>query len=89
MILVVNKRNIKMGVRGDCENCPIALALKRTFKTKDVLVGLNEPYYVTQDNEMVNFKITKSMERFIERFDEEKPVKPSRFRLITVSRSRV
>ena len=81
-IIEVTKGDITAGRPGDCERCPIALAVARAIKRDDVHVSMSlmraGDYY---DSNSILWNLSKKVQNFIRRFDEGKPVKPFRFRL--------
>lgn len=74
MIVTVKRKHIIAGAPKDALHCPIGLALKEKFGE----VTVNE------DNVEINglkFQLASQAQRFIEQFDEGKPVKPFAFEL--------
>jgi len=76
MIINVTKKDIKNGTPGNYNTCPIALALKRQTG-RGIEVG-NELHDCDTGRRK---RSSTRMIRFIDRFDESKPVKPFNFRL--------
>lgn len=77
----ITKAHIRDGVPGNECDCPIALALKDALLTNDVAVN--------PDGMRVNnrtFSADKKDRRFIERFDNGKPVKPYSFEINRTNR---
>ena len=76
--LEVKEVDIKNGERGNCFRCAISLAAKRQFPGK---------YVYTRSTLNVDFNHFKSkkMLKFIKKFDNEEPVKPTKFRLRKVA----
>lgn len=74
----VTKKDIKRGEPTDPYSCPIALAVKRTLKVKQVCVTLGLVEFLWKDVEIVAPLPIKA-ETFIDRFDEELEVEPFSF----------
>ena len=73
MTVRVTWKDIRSGVMGDCQMCPIAKALRRkTYYKQDINVAGSE------DCTVGNYQATgpKTMDTFINQFDAGKPVKP-------------
>lgn len=78
MKIIVKEQHIKDG-RIQCPfRCPIALALKENGFEEPVVLG---NYFKVRGgfSEIVTVKLSKTVERFIYRFDTGKPVKPFSF----------
>lgn len=87
----VTPLDIAMGVRRSCFNCPIAKAVKRAIKRDDLEIGI-EPCRVLAkklDAQLTygsfeHFAILpEEAMRFINSFDNEEPVQPFAFELLT------
>lgn len=81
MKINVTAKDIRMGIRGNCLKCPIAIALKRAFKAKEVTVTT-----ITFLVDRLKFRIHEldddsNIVSFIEDFDQGVPVKPFSFEL--------
>jgi hypothetical protein len=72
----VSKENIKKGDPGLTATCPIALAIKKVIKNKKAVVHVDEPYIQVDNN---FYKLTKKAADFINKFDDYKKVKPTKF----------
>lgn len=75
----VNQFNIKLGEAKSYNNCPVARALKTTFKLSD-----DDDLGVYYDEIIVKGKIYKTpaiVRVFIQEFDDELPVQPFSFEL--------
>ena len=70
----VLKEDIKKGVKGNCNSCALARAIKRDTKIDNVSVGVDS---INVDG--IYYKTTKKAEKFIEAFDNGKKLKPSCF----------
>ena len=80
IVIDVTQEDINKGIKEDASKCPIARALKRTIKgIKDIEITGDTGSFMLQDQQY-QFKSTKTMDRFIEKFDDEgrKAVKPFR-----------
>lgn len=75
-LIKVTKKHINNGEMGSPWLCPIADALMETIQSNNVCVASR----ITIDNN--DYKLPRSAERFIRRFDEGKPVKPFNFFLV-------
>lgn len=74
--LEVSKKDIENGIRKDCNNCPIANALRKKFKIfnqDDVYVALS----IRIDD--TRYNLTDRAKIFISMFDAGKKVKPTSF----------
>lgn len=81
--LNITSKDIKNGVRGEGDSCPIArAALKAGFtgvNVDDTLAfDIKDPVYGTDE---VYLSLPKKALKFIENFDEGKTVKPFKLRL--------
>jgi hypothetical protein len=72
--VIVTEHDIKKGVPGDEDSCPIALALKRRFRRDDITVG---DYTIIIDGYVM--KHLAVTDRFVEAFDEGGFVRPFSF----------
>ncbi len=73
--LYVGKKDIQNGIRYEEASCPIALALKRKFKTDNVEVY--GPSEIIIDN--VYYYDDDAVGKFISNFDRRLTVKPTKF----------
>jgi hypothetical protein len=76
MKIKVQRRHIRDGVQWDWSACPIALAITEVLGVGDVSVG--QGVFRCGNT---NFGTSRRAERFIERFDDGKAVKPFVFEL--------
>ena len=81
MKINVTAEDILAGLRHNCSKCPIAIALKRAFKVKNVIVN-TVAFWV----ECLEFRIHEldddsNIISFIHDFDHAKPVKPFSFEI--------
>lgn len=83
MIVEVTQEDIDNGSPANAGHCPIALAVKRATGARDVVVSVERSgeIYVHNDKTTV-YRHTKASGKFVTKFDEDKPVKPFKFRLI-------
>ena len=82
MRIQVTKRDIDFGFANDTAACPVALALKRRFKTNLVSVGFARAMINTN-----GYPLPESVSQFIREFDARKSVQPFQFTLATVKRT--
>jgi hypothetical protein len=78
MKFTLTKSDIKKGIRGDFTSCPVVIRIKRE------LGSLVDTVTVHTDNILINgieHKTPKRVVRFINKFDEGKPVEPITFEL--------
>lgn len=76
MKITVTEDDIKHGIRGYPDRCPVALAVSRETGHFDVFVDGDIHFYM--------FDMTFSrrcVSKFVERFDHGKPVKPFSFNI--------
>lgn len=73
-LMKVTAEHISAGVRNAPQFCPIAIALKTQLNPGFVSVGSIR--YNVEDN---RYKLPRSAQRFVARFDKGKPVKPFNF----------
>jgi sulfatase maturation enzyme AslB (radical SAM superfamily) len=71
--ICVTEENIRKGRRRSGRSCPVALAIRRAFKTKNVNVG----FLVTVGK--MNYTYPRKVDEFICKFDNEKTVNPMSF----------
>ena len=77
--VTVTQKDIDTGIADNCLECPIARALKRTTR-KEWAVWKDNVF--TSNVKACNYKqydLPNKAQRFIEKFDERKPVKPFSF----------
>lgn len=72
----VIQKDIDDGVRTHGNECAVALAVRRAFRTKDVSVGLGSCRVKEKE-----YTLPKKCEKFIERFDLTGKGKPFSFEL--------
>lgn len=74
----VLKKDIRLGLPGNPRECPVSRAIRRKLKDSKVsVIG----HYIRINGEEVN--APKSVQRFVDRFDGSKPVRPFTFNLKT------
>ena len=77
MKIKVTKKDIKNGLPCSDSSCPIALAVRRTLKHREIVtvdslyVGINGKYS----------RLSKRAIRFVEKFDSNEIVKPFEFNI--------
>lgn len=81
MKVEITKSLIKRGERASCVDCPVALAINKTFKLHHASVDNGCAMAVDKNNKTIYFKLPKKAKNFIERFDDGKRVKPFTFEL--------
>ena len=70
----VTQEDIDKGIPEDCNNCAVALALKRKYKTDDVSVSIPDDYVLlTVNGEDLNirYKYENDILNFIDAFDKQ------------------
>lgn len=77
MLLRVTATDIRLAHDLLNVDCPLVLAAKRQLKVKVAVFD-----YLDIEIDGVYYKVTKTITKFMERFDDSKVVKPSTFRLI-------
>lgn len=82
MHVSVTAGHIKRGIRGECEKCPVALAMLDAGATS-VMVGDFYIYWKIARKGTCRVRNPKTVQAFIERFDSGKPVKPFEFDLVS------
>ena len=86
MKIRVSRDDIRKGKVGDGCNCPVARALKRQTPFRRVNVGSEIQLGSTGIEDILDPAISvdspRKVGRFIEAFDEGKPVKPFTFNLV-------
>lgn len=73
----VTREDIRNGRRKSTTSCPIANAIKRTFKKKNVCVGVGDFCIGKKE-----FLLSKRAKGFISRFDSYKKVNPFQFSVV-------
>lgn len=88
MYLTVTEEDIARGVPTDGSACPVARALKRELEPDYVFVSPDgiELVFETKDTGTIYLDLpaTKPMTSFIDAFDSDGQVQPSRFRLLGI-----
>lgn len=69
--------NIALGVPGEPDTCPIALAIKKKYLTDDVEVGCEG---VTLNH--IEYVGTKKLKDFVKKFDNGIKVNPTKFMFV-------
>lgn len=73
MKIKVLKRDIENGKKSSPCYCPVALAIKRYTKSKQVIVGKNE-IIVSGKKAILDNAQAKKLQKFITKFDKNKKV---------------
>jgi hypothetical protein len=77
LTIEVTQQDIDKGIKEDASRCPIAKATRRALQgIKDVEISSEGSF--TWSNKPYQFRLTKTMEKFMNKFDElgKKGVKP-------------
>jgi hypothetical protein len=84
MKIKVTQKDIDKGSKGSCYECPIAHAFKREVKNKiryAFAVNADSIDLVTKDYRRYIYALPKEAKKFIQRFDNDQPVKPFTFEI--------
>lgn len=82
MKIEVTQKDIDNGVQGECQLCPIALAIKSTSNFKRVYVNGKFIEVWHRGNQGIKtYELPKKAQTFVKRFDRQEPVKPFSFEL--------
>lgn len=91
--IFVTKKDIKNGCQKSCFDCPVALAINRKFKKKEVVGIFVDPLWIKikfkEEDRITGIPKTlfiatpKKVEKFIMKFDSNRKVKPFSFCLNT------
>lgn len=81
MKIKVEKKHIEQGVKGDCENCAIAKAIKA--KLHHPVEVLQYHISVKKGGQEYCYNLPESATKFIRDFDAGRKVKPFTFETIT------
>lgn len=76
MLIEVTQADIDKGEASNCSECPVALAARRAFLSRNVSV--NQVILCTNQD---IYSLPKSARQFILDFDDGKPVKPFSFQI--------
>ena len=76
MIIEVTQDHIDRGNQGDCEYCPIAIAIRATLKDYSISVGGTIFEYKNS-----YYKLPEKAMKFVQAFDNTLPVQPFTFEL--------
>jgi hypothetical protein len=82
MLIEVKQKHIRKGVRGNMCNCPIALAVEEVTGTRAEVACSIAVWPANGEGENSVYRVTRSCDRFMEKFDNGKKVKPFKFRLL-------
>ena len=83
MKIEVTQKDIDKGLKLTCYYCPIALAFKRKVKSEircSVAVKTKKVHYF-YGKSWVSYDLPKEATKFIQRFDNDEPVKPFTFEI--------
>lgn len=76
----VKQKHIKAGIKGNCSFCPVALAVKEHFGNDVEMVRVGALISVHHKHRFLDtYRMSRSVERFISKFDTKKKVKPFNF----------
>lgn len=78
----VTAKDIKNGCPQRADSCPITLAVKRLLKTDNDVETSDVIEVFGKSGGSEFYRVPKKATNFILRFDEGKPVKPFKFRLV-------
>jgi hypothetical protein len=85
MKINVTAKHIKMGVPSEADSCPIAHAVREAVNKSCLKTLLKDKRICVNESEITVGSLTmmppQKAVKFIETFDEEKPVKPFSFNL--------
>lgn len=74
--ITLTKKDLEQGIRNECYNCPIALAIKRKLNARTVYVNIEGfSAYIQDNNDLVYGDVSKNIDEFIEKFDAGKITK--------------
>ena len=77
----VKKRHIKLGMRGSCTRCPVALALVEALEKGGFVSDLVDVMEGTITIGSLRYSPPRKVTQFIIDFDDRKPVRPLNFLL--------
>jgi nitrate/TMAO reductase-like tetraheme cytochrome c subunit len=83
MKIIVTQKDIDKGLKSSCYECPIAHAFKRKLKNKvpcGVAVNAENVYHF-DGKSLDKYNLPKEAKKFIQRFDNDQPVKPFTFEI--------
>ena len=80
-LISVTRKHIKEGRRCAGDSCPVSLALQKQLNRDDVHVSSTDVVIGEFGRKKEVIPLSKSVQEFINRFDNEKPVKPFKFKL--------
>jgi lysophospholipid acyltransferase (LPLAT)-like uncharacterized protein len=83
MIIQVTQKDIDKGLKSTCYYCPVALAFKRKIKSEipcGVAVNAKNIHHF-HGKSWDRYNLPKEAKKFIQRFDNDKPVKPFSFEI--------
>lgn len=82
MKIEVTQKDIDYGIQGESELCPIARAVKRETKRKNVHVDRSTvEIYRNKSNGSNFYTLPPKAQTFVRRFDRQESVKPFSFEL--------
>ena len=77
----VTKEDIQMGIRRECEACPVARALERMFPGYFAHIDEHATISDNKGNTIVDMFISDDLLTWIDKFDNEKPIEPISLRI--------
>lgn len=83
MKITVTQKDIDKGLKSTCYYCPIALAFKRKIKSEipcGVAVNAKNVHHF-HGKSWERYNLPKEAKKFIQKFDNDQPVKPFTFEI--------
>lgn len=77
----VSQKDIKLGKKGECSGCPVAIAVKRQLGLLDCYVGSPDIDLVPRNGRWFSTAMPTVVSRFVMLFDRREPVSPFTFTL--------
>lgn len=84
MKIMVTETDILAGKKWECDNCPLAKAIKRATNNDDLAVGVKEIYHRTLvSKELIPrfIELPIDAQQFVDQFDHGFPVVPQEFEI--------
>lgn len=81
MIVTVTQQDIDLGIRTDCQSCPVALAVSRLFPECYIRVTSSYVRIVYPDKSELILRPSDEGSQFVTDFDRQAEVKPISFTL--------
>ncbi len=80
MLIKVTQDDINTGIKNSYHCCPVSRAVKRQTNSQLVFTTYRK-IILSKDCKKLVFSASRSVQRFIKKFDDGKPVKPFNFKL--------